>query len=216
MRIAIFAFAFSFLWVYILFFRLKDKMGFSGVILLILFYFFTFVVIVPTGVTFTVISFLERGKMVSPITIGGEENTEQIVIVYHPGASAFTTNTLKTLAENIAQKNYKMTLYGVKKDLQLDLQGIKAIGFASPIYVGNVRRPIIRYIQEDNLCGKKCFVIVTGTDREGLEKDTLEVTQLIKERGGKVIGKTKFITSDKENELKENIEIFSWELLEKL
>jgi len=109
-----------------------------------------------------------------------------------------------------------VTLYSVSKDLQLDLQEVRAIGFASPIYAGNVRKQLVRYIEEDNLCEKKCFIVVTGSDREGLEGDTSKVAQLIKERGGKVIGKIKFITSDKESELKNKINLFSQELLSKL
>jgi len=216
MRIFVLVFALAVLWLYIIFFKRRNKMGFGGVILLILFYFFTFVIIVPTGVVSSVIFVLERGQMDPPIIIGNEENIGKIYIVYHPGTSAFTTSTLKKLAENIAQNNYQVTLYRVNKDLKLDLQGIKTIGFASPIYVGNVRKPLIRYIQEDNLSGKKCFVIVTGADKEGLEKDTLEIIQLIEDRGGQTIGKTKFITSDKENELEESIDIFARELLNEL
>jgi len=216
MRVCIFVFALSFLWIYTLFFRLKGRMGFGGIMLLILFYFFTFVIIVPTGVGSSVITVMERGRIEPPITIGSEDSTEQIYIVYHPGASKFTSSTLKTLAENIAQNNYKVTLYSVSKDLQLDLQEVRAIGFASPIYAGNVRKQLVRYIEEDNLCGKKCFIVVTGSDREGLEKDTSKVVELVEERGGKVIGKIKFITSDKESELKNKINLFSQELLSKL
>jgi len=216
MRIFVLVFALAVLWIYIIFFRGRGKLGICGVILLILFYFFTFVIIVPIGVGSAVISLLESSKMNPPITIGSDENSGKIYMVYHPGASNFTTNTLKTLAENIAQDNYQVTLYSVSKDLQIDLQDVKAIGFASPIYAGNIKQQIIRYIIEDNLHEKKCFVVVTGSDREGLEKDTLKVSQLIKERGGKVIGKTKFITSDKESELKNKINLFGRELLEKL
>jgi len=168
------------------------------------------------GVGSTVIAVLERGNTVSPITIGSKESTEEIYIVYHPGASKFTTGTLKTLAENIAKDNYKVTLYVVNKNLELDLNKVKAIGFASPIYVGNIRNQLFRYIEEDNLCEKKCFIIVTGSNREGMEKDTSKVATLIEQRGGKVIGKTKFITTDKEKELQEKIDLFGRELLSKL
>ena len=215
-RIIVAVFAFSSLWIYTLFFKLKRRMGFGGIMLLILFYFITFVIIVPTGVGSSVITVMERGRIVPPITIGSEDNTEQIYIVYHPGASKFTSSTLKTLAENIAQNNYKVTLYSVSKDLQLDLQEVRAIGFASPIYAGNVRKQLIDYIEEDNLYRKNCFIVITGSDREGLEGDTSKVAELIKERGGKIIGKTKFITSDKESELKNKINLFIRELLSKL
>lgn len=213
MRIFVFIFALAVLWLYIIFFKRRGKLGFGGVILLILFYFFTFVIIVPTGVGSTVISFLERGKMNPPITIGNGENTEKIYIVYHPGASNFTNNTLKTLAENITQNKYQVTLYSVSKDLEINFKEVTVIGFASPIYAGSVRKILTDYIEKSDLSGKECFVIVTGSDREGIKKDTLKVTKLIEQKGGKVIGKTKFITSDKENELKERIDFFSRELL---
>ena len=216
MRIFVLVFALAVLWLYILFFRGRGRLGFGGVILLILFYFFTFVIIVPTGVGSTVISLLESSKMNPPITIGNEENTGQIYIVYHPGASNFTTNTLKILAENIAQDDYQVTLYSVSKDLQVDFKEAAAIGFASPIYAGSVRKILADYIGKNNLSDKKCFIVVTGSDREGLEKDTSKVAELVENSGGKVIEKTKFFTSDKENELKNKINLFSRELLDKL
>jgi len=39
---------------------------------------------------------------------------------------------------------------------------------------------------------------------------------LIEEKGGKIIGNEKFITSDKEDELQEKIKLFSKELIKKL
>jgi len=215
-RIFIIVFTLAFLWSYTIFFRTRGRLGFGGIILLILFYFITFVIIIPTGVGSTVISFLERGNMKPPITIGSEENTEQIYIVYHPGMSSFTIDALKILSENISRYNVKVTLYSINKNLQINLQNVKAIGFASPIYAGSVRQTLFDYIAKSDLSGKKCFVIVTGSDREGIEKDTLKVTKLIEEKGGNVIGKTKFINSDKENELKEKIEFFGQGLLKKL
>jgi len=59
-------------------------------------------------------------------------------------------------------------------------------------------------------------VVLTGSDKEGREADTARAAKLIEGKGGKIIGREKFITSDKEDELQEKINLFSKELLEKL
>ena len=68
-----------------------------AIILLIIFYFLTFIIILPTGVASMVISILDREKNIPAETIGSDDSSEQIYIVYHPGMSKFTTKVLRTL-----------------------------------------------------------------------------------------------------------------------
>jgi len=208
--------AISLLWLHTIFFRLKGRTGVIAIILLIIFYFFTYIIILPMGAGSAVLSILDREKNIPTETIGSDDSAEQIYIVYHPGMSKFTTKVLRTLAENIAGNNYKVTLYSAGKDLQINLQDARAIGFASPVYAGLVRPPLEDFIQRNELSGIECFVVLTGSDREGREADTSKAAKLIEEKGGKIIGKEKFITSDKEDELQEKINLFSKELIEKL
>jgi hypothetical protein len=207
--------AIALLWFYTIFFRLKGRMGVMAIILLIIFYFLTFIIILPTGVASMVVSISDREKNIPPETIGSDDYPEQIYIVYHPGGSKFTTKVLRALAKNIARNNYKVTLYCAGKDLQINLQDARAIGFASPVYAGLIRPPLEDFIQQNEFSGIKCFVVLTGSDKEGREADTAKAAKLIEEKDGKIIGREKFITSDKENELQEKIDLFSKELIEK-
>jgi len=206
----------SLLWLHTIFFRLKGRMGVMGIILLIIFYFLTYIIILPAGVGSAVVSILDREKNIPAETIGSDDSTEQIYIVYHPGASKFTTKVLRALAENIAQNNYKVTLYSAGKDLQINLADARAIGFASPVYGGVIRPPLSDFIQRNELSGIECFVVLTGGGKESIDVDTAKAAQSIEEKGGKIIGKEKFITFDKENALQEKINLFSKELIEKL
>ncbi len=215
-RIFPFVAAISLLWLHTIFFRLKGKMGVMGIILLIIFYFLTYIIILPAGVGSAVVSILDREKNIPAETIGSDDSIEQIYIVYHPGMSKFTTKVLRALAENIAQNNYKVTLYSAGKDLQINLADARAIGFASPVYAGLIRPPLEDFIQRNELSGIECFVVLTGSDREGREADTSKAAKLIEEKGGKIVGKEKFITSDQEDELQVKIDLFSQELIEKL
>jgi len=215
-RIFPFVAAISLLWLHTIFFRLKGKMGVMGIILLIIFYFLTYIIILPAGVGSAVVSILDREKNIPAETIGSDASIEQIYIVYHPGMSKFTTKVLRVLAENIAQNNYKVTLYSAGKDLQINLADARAIGFASPVYAGVIRPPLSDFIQRNELSGIECFVVLTGSDREGREADTSKAAKLIEEKGGKIVGKEKFITSDQEDELQVKIDLFSQELIEKL
>jgi len=215
-RIFPFVAAISLLWLHTIFFRLKGKMGVMGIILLIIFYFLTYIIILPAGVGSAVVSILDREKNIPAETIGSDDSVEQIYMVYHPGMSKFTTKVLRALAENIAQNNYKVTLYSAGKDLQINLADARAIGFASPVYAGVIRPPLLDFIQRNELSGIECFVVLTGSDREGREADTSKAAKLIEEKGGKIVGKEKFITSDQEDELQVKIDLFSQELIEKL
>jgi len=208
--------AISLLWLHTIFFRLKGRMGVMGIILLIVFYFLTFIIILPAGVGSAVVSILDREKNIPAETIGSDASIEQIYIVYHPGMSKFTTKVLRVLAENIAQNNYKVTLYSAGEDLQINLADARAIGFASPVYAGLIRPPLSDFIQRNELSGIECFVVLTGGGKESMDVDTAKAAKLIEEKGGKIIEKEKFITSDKENELQEKIKLFSQELIEKL
>jgi len=215
-RIFPFVAAISLLWLHTIFFRLKGKMGVMGIILLTIFYFLTYIIILPAGVGSAVVSILDREKNIPAETIGSDDSIEQIYMVYHPGMSKFTTKVLRALAENIAQNNYKVTLYSAGKDLQINLADARAIGFASPVYAGLIRPPLEDFIQRNELSGIECFVVLTGSDREGREADTSKAAKLIEEKGGKIVGKEKFITSDQEDELQVKIDLFSQELIEKL
>jgi len=209
--------AISLLWLHTIFFRLKGRTGVMAIILLIIFYFLTYIIILPAGVGSAVISIMDREKNIPAETIGSDDSTEQIYIVYHPGGSKFTTKVLRALAEDIAQNNYKVTLYCAGKDLQINLKEARAIGFASPVYADLIRPPLADFIQRNEFSGIKCFVVLTGSyNKERREVDIAKVAKLIEEKGGMVIGKEKFMISDKENELQEKIDLFSKELLEKL
>ena len=215
-RISPFVAAISLLWLHTIFFSLKGRSGIIAVILLIIFYFLTYIIILPAGVGSTVISILDREKNIPAETIGSDDSTEQIYIVYHPGISKFTTKVLRALAENITQNKYKVTLYSAGKDLQINLQDARAIGFASPVYAGLIRPPLENFIQQNEFSGIECFVVLTGGSKESIDVDTTKAANLIEEKGGKIIGKEKFITSDKEGELQEKINLFSKELIKKL
>ncbi|GAH97125.1 unnamed protein product, partial [marine sediment metagenome] len=97
--------AISLLWLHTIFFRLKGRTGVMAIILLIIFYFLTYIIILPTGAGSMVVSILDREKNIPAETIGSDDCPEQIYIVYHPGISKFTTKVLRALAENIAQNN---------------------------------------------------------------------------------------------------------------
>jgi hypothetical protein len=215
-RIFPFVAAISLLWLHTIFFRLKGRMGVMGIILLIIFYFLTYIIILPAGAGSMVVSILDREKNIPAETIGSDDSAEQIYIVYHPGISKFTTKVLKALAENIAGNNYKVTLFCAGKDLQINLQDARAIGFASPVYAGLIRPPLSDFIQRNEFSGIKCFVVLTGGGKESIDVDTAKAVKLIEEKNGEIIGREKYITSDKESELQEKIKLFSKELIDKL
>ena len=100
--------------------------------------------------------------------------------------------------------------------MQVNLKEARAVGFASPVYGGLIRPPLADFINRNEFSGINCFVVLTGSGEESSEVDTDKAAKLIEQKGGIIIGKDKFITFDKMNELQEKIDLFSKELIKKL
>jgi len=206
------------LWIYTVFFALKGKMGIIGVILLVLFWIINAIIVFPATCGSILFSILDREKKLAPQVIGKQESQSEICIIFHPGLSEFTTLIVKDLGQSLAESGYKVTLYSAHSELKINLRDYKAVGFSSPLYAGQIRPPLRKFIDRNDLTGVNCFIVLTGADDHGIERDVQNASKLIQKKGGKILTGTKFIVKDvkKINVPQKEIEDFSKLLKSKL
>ncbi|MBA7664773.1 hypothetical protein ES703_72836 [subsurface metagenome] len=197
-------------------FKLKDRLGAGGVLLLVLFYFLTIIMVFLPALGAVVVEIMDRPRNIPAITIGDTNSQKHIIMVYHPGASDFTSEVMKLLAGTLAEAGYSITLNSVQAKLRLNMDEAAAVGMASPVYAGTIRPPLEKFIMNNDFTGKRCFLILTGSDPHNAEKDTLKASSLIEDRGGTVVDKVKLIMQKDREQVHQQIEQFGKNLAEKL
>jgi hypothetical protein len=179
------------LWFNQLAFRGKSGWGVVSVIFWVLFGFFSLMALM--GTIFMVFTYGDREKQEIPVTIGQAGNPKEIAIIYHPGGSDLPKKVNTLIAEKLAQNGTKITLYTANAQLKIDPRKELAVGFASPVYGGSIRPPLLEFIQRTELTGVKCFVMITGWAHS---PEVEKVKTLIESKGGIYIGGRKFTAAD--------------------
>jgi hypothetical protein len=170
------------LWAAIFIHQATGKTGFTGVIFLIIFYVLT-VFAVPTGGFLIISAIFDRESNAPAVTLGSGD--KKIFIIYHPGASSFTADTLKKLGGSLSSSGFTTVLYPANKKTNPDLKDALAVGFSSPIYGGSIRPPVKDFIERSDLKDVKCFILLTagGSDLKYLDS----INSLIKKKGALII-----------------------------
>ncbi len=172
------------LWGAVYLHSLTGRTSFIGVLLLIVFY-LLLIISLPSGI-FTAISMVfDSEKDIPAITVGPESAKKNIYIIYHPGGSSFTMNTLVNFAEILAKSGFKTTLYSANKKNNPDLRGAYIVGFTSPVYGGKIRPPVEDYIERSDLKGVRSFILLTagGSDPKYCEQVAAE----LEKKGSKIV-----------------------------
>lgn len=177
-------------WAVIAIHHFSGKTGIAGVLLLIIFYFLLFLTILTTVMVWMG-DIGDREKHIPAITIGEGPADKTVYIVYHSGITPVLTNIINGFAGQMSLSGYKTILYCANNDLTLDLKGAAAVGFASPIYGGKIRPPVVNFIRKNNLKGVRSFIILTsgGPDDRG---EIAAAAGEIEKQGGSIIGSAKF------------------------
>lgn len=204
------------LWIYTLFFKIRGRSGFLGPLLLILFYFCAYIMVFLPAVGSIIIGRMDRPRNLPPVIAGDLKSQNHIAMVYHPGASDFTADVLTRLSKTLGEEGYKITLYTARSDLSLDTTEVAAVGVASPVYGGRIRPPLENFINNADLRGINCFVILTGGDGNSSDRETLKAASLIEKRGGIVVDRAKFITQKDRKKVYSEVDRFGKNLLHKL
>lgn len=171
-----------------------DKTGIHvfGIILMFFVIFIGFMSLVST---YTVLIGADSARNRKPVVFGAGGD-KSIAIVYHPGGSGFQKRINTLIADKLALKGFRVTLYTASPSLKIDPKEVSAIILSSPVYGGKPRPPFVDFINNAGLKGVKCYVILSGwfTDINPEMKETMtgRMKQLIESRGGIFIGYRKF------------------------
>ncbi len=187
-------FAIAALWGYTIIHQMTGKAGIAGVLLMIFFYFVLITMALPAGLGMWFIAFLDREQNIPAVTLGNPSGSKSIFIIYHPGGTSFTTNTLKQFGGEFSKTDYKIVLYSANKNLKINIKDAAAVGFTSPVYGAQIRPPLENYIKNNDLSGIKSFILLTGGGPINAQQNELDSTEkLLKEKEAKVFDREKFI-----------------------
>ncbi len=208
--------AIAILWIHTILFRLPGKTGAAGVILLVLFYFIAIVLVFIPALGTVVIGIMDRPQDIQSASFGDQSSPRKTVIVYHPGASSFMPDVIQHLAESLAASGFYVTLYSAHPRVSVSVPEGAVLGLASPVYAGTIRPPLEEFIKKSDLRDRNCFVLLTGSDPDNIEKDTAKAASLVEERGGKVLESVKIIQKKDRETVYPQIEQFVKKLTEEL
>lgn len=199
------------LWVFVL---SRGNKGWLWILFLIQYY-IIFVIIVAMAGAGLAGAILDREHNIGPVTLGNPRGEKTIAAIYHPGGTDYTGKFLRAMGERLAGTEYRLIMHSARRGLQIDLVGAEAVILASPVYAGQIRPPVKRFI-ERGLAGKRCVLILTGGGAAMPEKEFAQVVPLIEKKGGEVIAKGKFAQSKDESKLREEAAAFTGRMLEEL
>lgn len=202
------------LWLYLLAFKGK---GWPAALFLIQYWIVFVLCILPTSVGLWVIESFDRERRLEPIVLGAEKAAKEIAVVYHPGGSDFTAGVLRKLSERLGDAGYRVVLHSAHRGLRLDPGKTAAMGFASPVYGGEIRPPLRRFIQKADLGGRRCFAVLTGGpdpgDEELTQKDLQSVIPLLEERGARVVAAGKISQNKEPSDIEVKIDALAGDIL---
>jgi hypothetical protein len=200
------------IWAHTFFSSFGNGSNIPGTILIILFYFFTFVIVAPLSLGILFFAVLDRERSLPPEVIGDPSRKDKVCVIYHPGMSDFTITGIRTFAFKLAEKGFSTTIATANKALAVIFKNYKALVFASPVYGGVVRPPLIRFIERNNLSGLACFILLTGSVKETAVPDMQKAAQIVTASKGSVTGAIKVTTKESEQELRKVLENFGSEI----
>ncbi|NPV02072.1 MAG: hypothetical protein HPY53_11900 [Brevinematales bacterium] len=193
MRVGMVLLPIALIWLHTFLYRISGEVNFFSHLLMVLFYFFTFAMVLPMSLGTWGIGIMDLPKREKPVKMGNQTSAKEIAIVYHPGGSPFTKFALTRLADAFAGSDYAVTLYTASGSLALDTKKPAAIVLASPVYGSMIRPALQDFIAGHDLSGVKLFIIHTGGGPLQSEEEFSLDINLLKDKGAKLIGKTKFV-----------------------
>lgn len=94
-----------------------------------------------------------------------------ILIVYHPGASSNTFNSVTTFAETLADEGINVEIATANPDLKPVYSNYDLVVLASNIYNRKVRPPIIEFVENNDFTDVKVFTLFIGNHRKRVQEE---------------------------------------------
>lgn len=94
-----------------------------------------------------------------------------ILIVFHPGNSTFTTNSVTAFGEALAAEGYNVEIATANPELKPNFLSYDLVVLASNIYNRKVRPPIIDFVENNDFANIKVFTLFIGNHRKRVREE---------------------------------------------
>lgn len=91
---------------------------------------------------------------------------KKALLLYQDSRGGLTKKVATKMAENLKQEGYTVTMNHPRSDLKYDLNQYETIALMTPVYAGQIAKPLLEYADNHDFTGKKVCAIVTGSAME--------------------------------------------------
>ena len=93
-----------------------------------------------------------------------EGSGKRVLILYQESRMGLTKKAVNLAAKTFQEAGNQVTLNHPRKDLEYNLVDYDIIILASPVYAGQVSKPLFAYVENQDFSGKQVLVLITGSD----------------------------------------------------
>lgn len=97
-------------------------------------------------------------------TVMDGQGTGKVLILYQESRMGLTEDVVNAAAETFQTEGYSVVMNHPREDSAYAPEDYDIIVLASPVYVGEVSKPLIAYAGSHDFAGKKVMVLLTGGD----------------------------------------------------
>ncbi|MGL6199379.1 MAG: flavodoxin family protein [Lachnospiraceae bacterium] len=105
-------------------------------------------------------------KECSPDEVVVGNGTKNALIIYQPSRNDTTSDVTLELAQQLANKDYTVTINYPSEALTYDIDMYDVIAFGTPVYMGKVSSVLESYVKSLSLSGKSILLYSTGMNLE--------------------------------------------------
>jgi len=95
------------------------------------------------------------------IILKGEKNKNALVL-YQKSKHKTATNITNALAEELNQNGYTVTINHPSKKLNYNINDYDILAFGSAVYMGQISKPLLKYMDKISLKNKRVIVYAIG------------------------------------------------------
>lgn len=97
------------------------------------------------------------------VMTGGDKKA---LLLYQNSRGGLTKKVATKVAESLKNEGYTVTMNHPRSDLTYDLNQYDRIVLMTPVYAGQIAKPLTEYADNHDFAGKKVCAIVTGSSLE--------------------------------------------------
>jgi hypothetical protein len=115
----------------------------------------------------------------------GREGAPRALVVWHPGATRFPAEIVRSFAEGLAHSGWNVEVYAANRNAPMDLSRYQLLVLSVPVYWWSPAKPMRRYLaRAKDLGGIETIVLLTSSARS--ERALAESEDLVRRANGRL------------------------------